>query len=86
MDENGNVNITVCNLSCTDAHDIDAILVGMKPASVDGEIVTGKMDAFNTFESGENVKAENFDSVKITDEGLSFTLPACSVVKLTVKA
>ena len=86
VDENGNVNITVCNLSCTDAHDIDAILVGMKPSSVDGEIVTGKMDAFNTFESGENVKVENFDSVKITDEGLSFTLPACSVVKLTVKA
>ena len=85
VDAEGNLNITVCNLSCTEARDIDAILVGYKPASVDAEIITDKMDAFNTFESPENVKSEHFDGVKLTDEGLSFTLPACSVARITVK-
>ncbi len=86
VDENGNINVTVCNISCTESRDIDAIVVGMKPASVEGEIVTGRMDDFNTFESGNNVKAEPFDGVKLTDDGVSFTLPPCSVVKLTLKA
>ncbi len=85
IDAEGSLNITVCNLSCTDAHDIDAILVGYKPASVEGEIVTGKMDAFNTFESPENVRAEHFDGIKLTDDGISFTLPECSVARITVK-
>ena len=53
--------------------------------SVDAEILTNKMDAFNTFESPENVKPTPFDGVKITEEGLSFTLPACSVSRITVK-
>ncbi len=85
LDADGSLTITVCNLSCTDAHDIDAILVGFKPSSVDAEIVTGRMDDFNTFESPENVTAGHFDGVKLTSEGLSFTLPACSVLRVTAK-
>ncbi|MFY9382059.1 MAG: alpha-N-arabinofuranosidase [Eubacteriales bacterium] len=84
-DAKGNITITVCNLSCTDSKDVDTILVGAKASSVDAEILTNKMDAFNTFESPENVKPTPFDGVKITEEGLSFTLPACSVSRITVK-
>ena len=85
IDAEGNLNITVCNLSIEDEAEIDGVLVGFKPASVDAEILTNKMDVYNTFEDGEKVKAEHFDGVKITDEGISFTLPACSVVRITVK-
>lgn len=85
IDEEGNLNITVCNLSIEDEADIDGILVGFKPSSVDAEIITNKMDAFNTFDCGDNVKSENFDGVEITDEGISFTLPACSVARITLK-
>ena len=85
IDAEGNLNITVCNLSLEDEADIDGVLVGFKPSSVDAEILTNKMDVYNTFEDGEKVKAEHFDGVKITDEGISFTLPACSVVRITVK-
>lgn len=85
IDEEGNLNITVCNLSIEDEADIDGILVGFKPSSVDAEIITNKMDAFNTFDCGDTVKSENFDGVEITDEGISFTLPACSVARITLK-
>ncbi len=85
IDAEGNLNITICNLSHEDEADIEGILVGFKPASVDAEIVTGKMDAFNTFENPDTVKAEPFDGVSITDEGISLTLPECSVVRITLK-
>lgn len=85
IDAEGNLNITVCNLSHEDEAYIDGILVGHKAASVEAEIITNKMDAFNTFDAPDTVKAEPFDGVEITDEGISFELPACSVVRITVK-
>ncbi len=85
IDAEGNLNITVCNLSAEDEADIDGILVGFKPSAVKAEILTNKIDAFNDFDAPEVVKSESFDGVKITDEGISFTLPACSVVSITLK-
>ncbi|MCD7782350.1 MAG: alpha-N-arabinofuranosidase [Firmicutes bacterium] len=85
MTEDGTLNITVCNLSCSEAREIDGTIVGMKPSVVSAEILTNKMDAFNTFENPNVVKTEAFDGVKITDEGISFTLPPCSVAHIALK-
>ena len=43
------------------------------------------MHAMNTFDEPENVKVKEFKNVKITDKGIAFTVPACSVLHLAVK-
>ena len=50
-----------------------------------GEILAEEMHAMNTFDEPENVKVKEFKNVKITDKGIAFTVPACSVLHLAVK-
>lgn len=39
----------------------------------------------NTFEAPETVGVQTFDGVQATKEGISFTIPACSVLHIAVK-
>ncbi|MDF2587035.1 MAG: alpha-N-arabinofuranosidase [Anaerocolumna sp.] len=85
IDENGNLNITINNLSATDAYDITSTILDMKVTSVKGEILTNKMNAHNTFDNPNVVQTEVFTDFKITEKGVDFTIPPCSVIHLTVK-
>lgn len=84
VDLEGLVHITLTNLSIDKSYDIQARL-DKKVASVTGEIVAGEIHAKNTFESPEQVKVETYTGAKITEEGLSFAIPASSVLHLAVK-
>lgn len=79
------MHITVTNLSVEEAYDIDAVVIDRAIGEIKGEILTNEMHAMNTFEEPDVVKTENFDKVTVTDKGLSFTIPACSVIHLAVK-
>jgi len=83
--KDGVLTATLTNLSLDESYDIDMVLTEAAAASVTGEIVTGAMNAHNTFDAPENVKLESFDDAKITESGLTVKLPARSVVKLSVK-
>ena len=83
--EDGTIHITVTNLSATESYPIDAILTQYQVNEVSAQIVTGAMDAKNTFEAPEVVKVEAFDQVEKTDKGIAFTIPACSVMHIAVK-
>ena len=83
--KDGVLTATLTNLSLDESYDIDMVLTEAAAASVTGEIVTGAMNAHNTFDTPENVKLESFDDAKITESGLTVKLPARSVVKLSVK-
>ena len=48
-------------------------------------IVTEEMHAKNTFEEADKVCVKEFSDVQITEKGLKFTIPACSVLHVTVK-
>ena len=85
VDKNGVMHITVTNLSVDESYDIDAEITGCEAKEVTGEIVTGEMTAKNTFEEPDVVKAESFDGAQLTEKGLKFTIPACSVVHLAVR-
>ena len=39
----------------------------------------------NTFEDAEKVTVKPFDAVRVTETGLKMTLPACSVVEVTIR-
>ena len=85
VDENGVLTVTLNNL-CTEAEkEIELVLTKKKPAHVSARIVHGKMQAYNSFEEPERVTEEDFTDFRLTDRGLTFTIPACSVLMFRVE-
>lgn len=85
VDKDGVMHITITNLSVSEAYEIETEIQDRKVTEVTGEILTNEMRAMNTFEDPEVVKAEPFMGAEITEQGLRFTVPACSVLHLAVK-
>ena len=82
--EDGKLNITINNLSISDSYDVETVLTGMKVNSVKAEILTDDMNAYNTFDCPNAVHVKEFTDYKVTEEGLSFKIPACSVLHIEV--
>ena len=82
--EDGTITVTIANLSVTDSYPVDIAFVEKKAVSAKATILSGKMDAYNTFEEPENVKEEVFTNVSITDDGVSLVIPACSVISMEI--
>lgn len=85
MDAEGKIQITLTNLSLTEDYPVDTILTDFTATEVKGEIVHGEMADKNTFEEKECVKVREFTGAEITEKGIHFTIPRCSVLHLTVK-
>ncbi|MDO5518320.1 MAG: alpha-L-arabinofuranosidase C-terminal domain-containing protein, partial [Clostridium sp.] len=85
VDSEGKVNITINNLSIADDYDVESVLVDKKINSVKAEILTGDMNAHNTFDDPEAVKPVEFTDYKITDQGMNFKIPACSVISFVLE-
>ncbi|MDO4297125.1 MAG: alpha-L-arabinofuranosidase C-terminal domain-containing protein [Lachnospiraceae bacterium] len=85
IDADGKLQITVANLSLTDSYPVDARITGFCGEKVTAEILCEEMHAMNTFEDPEAVVTKCFDGVERVHGGLKFTIPACSVVHITVE-
>lgn len=85
VDANGVLHITMTNVDLEKTYPIEAVLLGKKAGEIKAEIVTGHMQDKNTFEKPETVGVQAFDGVQATKEGISFTIPACSVLHIAVK-
>lgn len=83
--EDGKLHITIANLSIDKAYDIEGLVTDSAVKSVSGEIVTGEIHDHNTFDDPEKVVKKNFDDCKIVDNNLKFTIPAASVLHLSVE-
>jgi len=86
-DAKGNINITLCNMNPNKDVKVDFNLIGsnLDVSDISGRVVTANsLDAHNTFDNPENVKAVAFDGAKLTDVGLEAVLPPKSVVLLTL--
>lgn len=81
----GAVNVTVNNLSASEAAPIEISLTELEPSFVEAAILTGGICAHNTFEEPENVKEAVFTDFKTEGRKISFTAPACSVISLRIK-
>ena len=81
----GTICVTLANLSTTDSADVDIVFTDKKAETVQAAILTGTMQAHNTFDEPDAVKEEEFEGVKLTQKGLSLTVPACSVVSLRIR-
>ena len=85
VDANGVLHITMTNVDLEKAYPVEAVLLGKKADEIKAEIVTGHMQDKNTFEAPDTVGVQVFDGVQATKEGISFTIPACSVLHIAVK-
>ena len=84
VDADGNLIMTVANLSASEAYPVDTVITGFAGRTVNAQILSGDMHDMNTFEAPETVGARPFDGVSLTETGLSFTIPPCAVVQITV--
>lgn len=81
----GTLHLTITNLSVDQSFDIDTTIIDRSVKTVKGEIVTEEMHAKNTFEEPECVTVKKYDGTQITEKGIRFTIPACSVLHLEVR-
>lgn len=90
INDKGEVNVTLCNTSLTDAHAIELLLDQSDMQLISGSVLTGAMGDYNTFEAPKCVSSHDFSDVKAerTCSGteVRFEIPACSVVRLTFGA
>ncbi|WMJ85606.1 alpha-N-arabinofuranosidase [Anaerocolumna sp. MB42-C2] len=84
VDPDGRLHITLNNLSVSQSYNINSILVDRKVNGVKAEILTNKMDAYNTFENPDKVHTEEFTEFKLTEGGLDFVIPPCSIIHFEI--
>ena len=85
VDAEGKINITLNNLSVSDAYDIQGIFVDRDVKSVKATILTNEMGAYNNFDAAEVVKSVEFTEFKITDKGIDFKIPKCSILHFVIE-
>ena len=86
----GKLSFTICNFDAKEAQVMRTVLSGVKMDLVDAQILCADaIDAHNDFEDGSPVALKAFDGIEVAFDGndtiLTYTLPACSVARVTVK-
>jgi alpha-N-arabinofuranosidase len=88
LGKDGRIHITMGNLSVDEAYEIEVCLTGKTESArlqgVSGTILTGEMQAHNTFEHPNRVHTREFREVTPVQGGFTFTIPPCSVLHLAV--
>lgn len=79
----GSILLTAANLNDARAVPLHCLLSGARAAQVSGRVLTGRPDAFNTFDAPAQVAPRPLDAA-LTDDGFTATLPPCSVAAFTV--
>ena len=79
------MHITLTNLSVTERYPIQGVLADSTVIGVEGTILVNKIDAYNTFDEPEVVTPKVFTAIEITDKGLVFEIPPCSVIHLALE-
>lgn len=86
IDADGNLQITLTNLSLTEAVPVEACIIDFKGSGeAEARILTGEAHDLNTFEHPDAVKTAVFTDITKTAEGFKTTLPAASIVRITLR-
>jgi alpha-N-arabinofuranosidase len=84
-DRAGVTHISLVNIDLATARDVVLNIAGDGPRSVSGRILhSAHVQDHNTFEKPEVVKPAEFKGAKIEGGTVKLTLPACSVVVLSI--
>lgn len=85
IDAEGYVNVTLSNLSVSEDMPMEISFNELNPSRVEACVLTGKMNAHNTFEDPECVKECEFCDYKTENGKIIFTIPACSIISFRIK-
>jgi len=81
VDNDGKVHISLANLNPNKAVTVTTPVIGEIYKKVTAEVLTSpEMNSFNSFESPESVKPQNFNGYSYKDGILTITMPSKSVV------
>jgi len=85
-EKNGNIIISLANVSLKNSEDLTINLLGANVQKVTGRILTSKnITDFNDFDHPNVVEPTDFNNVKIKKGGLKLKVPAKSIVVLELK-
>jgi alpha-N-arabinofuranosidase len=85
-DASGKVHVSLTNIDINKSHQITVDLRGDAFSKVSGTIlVSEKIQDHNTFQNPSKVKPANFTGAKLSQNKLTITLPAASVVVLELQ-
>ena len=85
IDKDNKINITINNLSVNEPYTVESTIVDRQVKNVKATILTEKMDSFNTFDNPNKVKPEEFTDFSITEKGINFKIPPCSVISFILE-
>ncbi len=85
VNEDGELTSTLANPSLTESLEISAGIAGGDYSTVEGRILTGKMDDYNSFENADTVRSEDFTGATLCEGVLSVKMPPCSIVTLVIR-
>ncbi len=83
--KDGKLHITIANTALNVDYDINGVMIDTAPKNVKAEIIHGPMDAYNDFDNAEAVTIKEFKCIKIDNNDIVFTIPACSIVHIEVE-
>jgi len=84
VDAGGTLNITAANISLTDAAPIECVVEGSQVYTAKGQLLTGKVDAHNTFDAPDNLYIEHIE-LDVKQGKIYFELPPCSVLLVSAQ-
>ena len=84
INDNGDIVVTLCNLDANKEKTIQCEILGTVTKSIQAEVLTGNIDAHNTFDAPNRVEKSMLDNAQLTKDGFRLTMPACSVVKVII--
>jgi alpha-N-arabinofuranosidase len=84
LDAENHLNMTVVNTSLDETDLTECLIFDKKITAVSASILTGKMNANNSFEQPNNVCIQKFTDIAICDGKLTFQMPPCSVIIIEV--
>ena len=79
------MHVTLVNPSPDQAQELDILTQGLSPRHVVGRMLTGSVDDHNTFDQPDAVEDQPFVSFTVKADGLTVSLPPCSIVHLAIK-
>lgn len=82
-EKNGKITVSVCNTSITEDEEIVLDIRDTSISSASAEMLTGEINAHNTFDAPDAITPQKL-SVTVSDNKVSFTLPAKSIAAVTI--
>jgi len=84
MDSNGQIRVTVVNLSLCQPQAISCIVSGFEAKKVTARVLTGKMGEYNDFGTPERLKPQPLRDVRVAGGNVEIVMPPCAVAEVSI--